>query len=408
MRMTRRLVLASVLIPLSALAQDGRDVGEAGRRGGDAADCAAVPAMAPATIDRATSRRIDALFADFRRSDTPGYAVGVAQGGQLIYAQGFGQANLDDTIPIARNTAFHLASLSKQFTGAAVALLLLDNKISLEDPVGKYIPAAAKYGSGLRIKHLVCMTSGIGEYTGRPRLSGLPWFTDFYFTCDEAIAAALLPPTLDFSPGQKWSYSNIDYMLLTQIVETVSGQRFSDFMRQRVFAPLCMRDTHIDDDTTQVVPHRAIGYARRSAEVVDAAKQIGVTLRPGNGYARMLRVSPHFGGSGVFSSLEDLARWNDAFAHPRLGGAAFAAQMQQFEQFEHDKKNDAFGLVYGEYAGRPMWWYSGGDIDGSSYMARFPHNQVTVICLSNIHEGDCEGRAKKVLDVLNRANGRWR
>jgi CubicO group peptidase (beta-lactamase class C family) len=360
---------------------------------------AAVSGHAAAPPTPALTAKVDAVFADHARPDSPGYAVGVIRDGQLWLARGYGQANLDDGVAITPATAFHLASLSKQFTAAAVALLILDGKLSLEDPLSRYVPQAAKFGPDLKLKHLVYMTSGLPEYTGRPRPNGDPWFSAFYFTRDDAIAATLAADKLDFAPGTKWSYSNVNYMLLTQVVEVVSGRRFAEFMRARVFAPLGMDATLIDDDTTAIIPHRAVGYGPRSPEIVAEAAKVGFGLRAGSGYARLNRNAPHFGGSGVFSTLEDLARWDANWDQPRLG-AGFAPLMLSTMTFAHPKANDAFGLVHGELLGRPTVWYAGSDLDASTYMVRFPAQKVTVVCLSNLLGGDCEGRARKVAEAL--------
>lgn len=344
--------------------------------------------------------QIDAVFSDFAKTDTPGYAVGVIRDGELIFAKGYGQANLDDGVAITPKTRFHLASLSKQFAGAAVALLIQDGKLSLEDPVARYIPEAAKFGPDLKIKHLVYMTSGLRDYTTLPRKGGQPWFSAYYFTRDEAIAAGLAQPDLAFKPGTQWAYSNLNYMLLTKVVEQVSGQSFADFAQARLFAPLGMTASHIDDDSTAIVPNRAVGYAPRSPQIVAEAAKVGVTLKAGPGYARLIRNAPHFGGSGVFSSLEDLARWEGNWTSGKVGGPGFQALTHRREKFAHDKDNDAFGLVFGQYEGRTMVWYSGGDMDASTYIARFPDQKLTVVCLSNMLTGDCEGRSRKVMKAL--------
>src|ERR1700723_1368405 len=223
---------------------------------------------------------IDALFA--RPPASPGYAVAVIKDGDFALSRGYGLANLDDGIPITPETAFHLASLSKQFTGAAIALLILEHKIALTDPVSKYIPEAAKYGDGLRIEHLVYMTSGLHEYTDLPRKNGEPWMTFYYFTRDEAIATALTPSQLEFPPGTQWAYRHINYMLLTKIVEVVSHQSFAAFMRDRIFSPLGMTHSEINDDPTAMIPHRATGYAARSdPRVVKELADVGITIQPG-------------------------------------------------------------------------------------------------------------------------------
>lgn len=137
-----------------------------------------------AWLNASQRTEIDGLFA--RPTGAPGYAVGVIRDDGFAFAKGYGLANLDDGIPITPDTSFHLASVSKQFTAAATALLILDRKISLSDPVARYIPETAKYGEGLRIEHLGYMTSGLHEYTDEPRKSGDPWATFYYFTRDEA------------------------------------------------------------------------------------------------------------------------------------------------------------------------------------------------------------------------------
>ena len=317
-------------------------------------------------------------------------------------SRGYGLANLDDGIPITPETSFHLASLSKQFTGAAIALLILDNKIALSDPVSKYIPEAAKYGEGLRVEHLVYMTSGLHEYTDLPRTSGDPWMTFYYFTRDEAIATALRPEHLEFAPGTQWAYRNINYMLLTKIVEVVSRQAFSAFMKDRIFSPLGMAQTEIDDDTTEIVPHRATGYALRSdPRVAKELAAAGVAIKPGDGWVRLVRVSPHFGGSGVFTTLNDLLDWDKNWYTGSLAGPMFTDLMNRREKFQHDKDNDAFGLVWRSLYGHPMLDYSGGDTDASTYMARFPEQHLTVICLSNMPLGDAEGKTRSLLDLLH-------
>jgi len=351
-------------------------------------------------LDASQQSAIDSIFTV--PAGSPGYAVAVIHDGVFVYDQGFGLANLDDNIPITPDTAFHLASLSKQFTAAAVALLILDGKISLTDPVARYIPETAKYGDGLRIEHLVYMTSGLHEYTDEPRPNGDPWVTFHYFTRDDAIAAALKPDALEFVPGAQWAYRNINYMLLTKIVEQVSHESFAAFMQQRIFAPLGMTHSLIDDDTTEIIPHRAIGYARRDdPQVVQQLASVGITIHPGPRWVRLVRVSPHYGGSGVFTTLNDLLLWDRNWYSGALSGSAFTELMNRRQRFQHPKDNDAFGLVWRNRYGHDFLDYSGADIDTNTYMARFPDLHLTVICLSNNPLGDAEGHADRLLDLLH-------
>ena len=351
-------------------------------------------------LDRNEESKIDQLFS--RPTGSPGYAVALIKDGEFVFSRGFGLANLDDNIAITPETSFHLASLSKQFTAAAVALLILDHKIALSDPVSKYVPETAKYGDGLRIEHLVYMTSGLHEYTEEPRKNGVPWMTFYYFTRDEAIAAALQPDHLEFAPGTAWAYRNINYMLLTKIVEVVSHEPFAVFMRDRVFAPLGMLHSEINDDSTEIIPHRATGYALRSdPRVIKELAGVGVAIKSGTGWVRLVRVAPHFGGSGVFTTLNDLLLWDRNWYTGTVGGPQFTELMDKRIKFQHDKDNDAFGLVWRSNFGYPMLDYSGGDTDTSTYMARFPQQHFTIICLSNMPLGDAEGKANALLDLLH-------
>lgn len=349
-----------------------------------------------------TLSALDSLFA--QPNGAPGYAVGVIKDGRFVYRKGFGLANLDDEVPITPDTSFHLASISKQFTAAAIALLVLDHKISLTDAVSKYVPEAAKFGPNLRIEHLVYMTSGLPEYTDLSRNGGVPWMTFYYFTRDEAIAVVMKSGKLEFEPGTQWAYRNINYMLLTKIVEVVSQQSFAEFMQERIFRPLGMTHTEINDDSTEIIPHRAVGYAPRSdARVSKELADVGVRIKPGDGWVRLVRVAPHFGGSGVFTSINDLLRWDQNWYSGALRGQEFIDLMNRRQKFQHDKENDAFGLVWRTRYDHPMLDYSGGDTDTSTYMARFPNQHVTVICLSNMPLGDAEGKAQKLMDTLHAA-----
>jgi CubicO group peptidase (beta-lactamase class C family) len=360
----------------------------------------ATPAQTHNWLDTNQRLAIDHLFE--RPEGAPGYAVAVIHNGEFVFAKGYGLANLDDHIPITEDTSFHLASVAKQFTAAAIALLILDHKISLSDPLSKYIPEAQKYGPGLRLEHLVYMTSGLHEYTDIPRKSGMPWMSFYYFTRDEAIATALAADQLEFAPGTQWAYRNINYMLLTKVVEVVGHESFSAFMQQHVFSPLSMTHTIINDDATAVISHRATGYALRSdPRVIKELAAVGISIQPGDGWVRLVRVSPHFGGSGVFTTLNDLLLWDRNWYSGMLAGQQFTELMNRREKFAHDKDNDAFGLVWRTRFNHPMLDYSGGDTDTSTYMARFPEQRLTVICLSNMPLGDAEGKAGAMLDLLH-------
>ena len=326
--------------------------------------------------------RIDSIFAPYASLDRPGYAIGIVQRGRLVHARGFGAAIVASRTPITPRTAFNVASLSKQFTAAAVALLIRRGRLSLADEVRRHIPEFPAYRPPVRVEHLVYMTSGLHEYYSIPRSRGKDW-TDS-FDVAEAIRASLAQPAPLFRPGERWAYSNVNYMLLAEIVARVSGVPFAQFIRREIFAPLGMRSSLVHDDLSRSIPDRAAGYNR-------------VT---GGGWREEVRRSPHYGGSGVFTTIEDLARWDRSFETHSLGGPALTELLLATRRFDHPKANDAFGLVWGQFRGRRTLWYEGGDLGYSSYMVRLPDDRLTVIVLSNDGAGAAAAHARRVLDIV--------
>jgi len=334
-------------------------------------------------LDQRVVAGIESIFEASTGLDSPGYAVGIIEGGELRYARGFGSANLDHGIPISASSVFNVASLSKQFTAAALGILVVRGQVDLEGDVRTYIPDfPARFGN-LQVQHLVYMTSGLPEYYTLERPGGRNWGDDF-FTVADAIDAVLSAPELEFEPGTRWAYSNINYQLIAEIVARVSNVSFSEFLRAAVFEPLGMSNTHVNDDLGRVIPGRVTGY----------------NLTDLGAFRQEIRRAPHYGGSGVFTTLEDLVRWDRSFRDESLGGSELTELLLSRRTFDHDKDNDAFGLVWGKYAGRRTLWYEGGDTGFSSYMARFLDDDLTVIVLSNIGTGRAADHARRVLDVL--------
>jgi CubicO group peptidase (beta-lactamase class C family) len=344
---------------------------------------AAITAQALPPPDGELRRRVDAVFADADDLDRPGYALGIVRGGALWYGRGYGASNLDHALPVTTGSVFNVASLSKQFTAAALAILIRRGQVRLEDEVRMHVKEFPVRFGAVRLEHLVYMTSGIPEYYRLQRPGGRDWDLD-YFTVHDAIAVSLAQPTLDFPPGSRWAYSNVNYQLLAEVIARVSGVTFAEFSRREIFAPLGMSDTHVNDDVNRVVRHRVTGY----------------NLTEQGAYRQELRRSPHYGGSGLFTSVEDLAKWDRSLSRDMLGGPELTQLLLSTRRFGHSKVNDAFGLVWGSFERRRTLWYEGGDAGFSSYMLRLPDDDVSVIVLSNLGTGQAAARAESVLRIL--------
>ena len=351
-------------------------------------------------ISKPHSRTIDKLFKDYDKKDSPGYAIGISKGTETLYSKGYGSANLDYSIPISTNSSFDIASVSKQFTAACIALLIMEGKLTLETPVEEYVPELTKYTDTIRIKHLVYNTSGIIDYPKLPRPDGRSWITFNYFEIDDCISVSLSRDTLAFKPGVKWDYSNVNFMLLTKIVEKVSGQSFRDFSRKRLFEPLGMNNTFINDDITEVIKNRVTPYNKRTDEYIQAYRSMGVNIKEEGNWIQHLRTSPHYGGSGVVTNIDDLLKWSQNFATKKFGGQEFYDLMHKTLRFSHDRDNQAFGLYFDEFKGRTSVSWDGGDFGISSQLIRFPEKGIAIIVLSNLGSGESYGKANEIAEIL--------
>ncbi|MCU0431940.1 MAG: beta-lactamase family protein [Bacteroidia bacterium] len=344
--------------------------------------------------------RIDSLFSEFNRKNTPGYAIGVLKGSQVLYSKGYGSANLNYEIPITPNTAFDIASVSKQFTAACIALLILENKLTTETPAALFIPELNKYKDTIRIKHLIYNTSGIADYWRLPRPDGKTWITFNYFDIDYAIRVSLSSDTLLFKPETKWDYCNTNYMLLTKIVEKVSGLTFREFSRQKLFEPLGMQHTLINDDVTEIIKNYATPYNPRTQENIEGYREEGIAAGKIGQWMQHPRISPHYGGSGVVTTVNDLLKWSENFITKKFGGEAFYNLMHRTETFAHGRNNQAFGLYFDKYKERKSVAWDGGDFGVSAQLIRFPDQQVAIVVLSNLGSGMSYRKANAIAEVL--------
>lgn len=335
---------------------------------------------------------------------SPGFMIAISNDDKTVLEMKSGAADIEQSRPIGNSTVFHIASLSKQITGAALAHAILESKISLEDVVSDWLPETKKFGRDLKVKHLVYMTSGLTEYTAVARLDKKPWTTFHYFSTFDAINASLSVDKLQFEPGDEWQYSNINYMLITELVAKAYRKPFSKVVKDKVFLPLGMLNSLVNDDITQVILNRANAYLARSQQVLNELNDgANIQASPGPGYAMIRRNSPHYGGSGVMTSMNDWMKWQRELITQKVFGKDFWELVLSTKKFNHDKVNDAFGLVHGNYSDEPTLWYEGGDIDGSSYSMTLPNRQLNISCFSNNPMDSCRSKVETLMKMTIKA-----
>lgn len=311
------------------------------------------------------SRWVDTIFAPYNRHGAPGCAVGIVQRGALTYSRGFGEAVLLNHVKNTPTTAFYIASLSKQFTALSVLLLEQDRKLSLDDDIRRWVPEVPSLGR-ITLRQLLEHTSGLRDYYGLLAING--WRQNELLTEREFLDLVSRQRALNFAPGTEFLYSNTGYALLAIVVQRASGESLRDFAARRIFKPLGMNDTQFRDDHTQAVDREAIGY-----------------IPQGGGFAVSIPQLDVVGDGGVFSTIEDLARWDANFDSGVVGGREGMRRMQQTATLRDGRSTGyALGLSVGTFGGFRVVSHSGAYGGYRSTYLRFPDEHLSVITLCNV------------------------
>jgi CubicO group peptidase (beta-lactamase class C family) len=341
-------------------------------------------ARAQATTDLSSEQKtkIDAIFANYDKPGSPGCALGLIKDGQLIYARGYGMANLEHGIANSPKLVFDIGSTSKQFAAASIILLAQQGKLALDDEVRKWIPELPQYQQPVRIRHLLHHTSGIRDYTTLFSLAGVNF--DDTTTDEDALKAIVRQKELNFTPGDEWLYSNSGFFLLSVIVKRASGKSLAEFAKEQIFDPLGMNRTLFLDNHKRIVPWRATGYSPA----------------PKGGFQIEMSNFEQTGDGAVQTSVEDLLLWDRNFYEPKIGGAAFLKQMLEVGKFNNGKSHDyASGLMVNEYKGLRRVSHSGAWAGYRAELMRFPEQKVSIACLCNLATTNPSGLAQQVADI---------
>ena len=326
---------------------------------------AIVPTAFAAEIRSVAPAEIDALFASWTNA-TPGCAVGVSAGGRIVLEKAYGMADLEHDVPNAADTIFEAGSVSKQFTAMAVLLLAKDGKLSLDDPVRRFIPELPEIAADVTIRQMLQHTSGLRDWGSVEDIAGWPRGSRVY-THAHVLDILARQSRLNFTPGTRWSYSNSGYNLAVMLVSRVAGEPFAEFTRKRIFEPLGMTRTSWRDDYTRIVKGRAIAYAAGDA-----------------GYATDMPFENVHGNGGLLTSVGDLLRWNRNFADARVGDAALLQEAQTPGRLSTGEEHGyAFGLTVDRYKGLREIRHSGTTASYRAYLSRFPDADVSVALLCN-------------------------
>lgn len=312
--------------------------------------------------------RLDSIFAAQDGTGVPGCAVSVVRRGRLVVARGYGMADLSQGLAITPQSIFHVASVSKQFTAMSLVLLEQAGKLSLDDEVRRHLPDFPAYDRPITIRQFLNHTSGVRDQWNLLMTAG--WrLGDDLITEQDVVDIVNRQRTLNFAPGSSWNYSNTGFTLAARIVQRVTGQSLRTFADSAIFRPLGMRRTHFHDDNLMIVPGRTRGYTRRA----------GVLKETVPNYSTV-------GATSLFTTVEDLARWQMQLDSGWVGGArAVSTLTTPAILTTGDTLAYALGIARGRYRGAPTISHSGGDPGYSSYLLHFPASGsgVSVLCNSS-------------------------
>lgn len=335
-------------------------------------------AQTPSPSDASLAPRIDSLFDGWRGTDSPGCVLGISRRGQVVLTHAYGMADIESRVPLTPHSIMHAASLAKSITALSVLLLVKDGKLGLDDDVRRWLPELPAYRTPVTVRQLLTHTSGLRDFfelliLARGR------FEEDRITDADAMAVVRRQRALNFPPGTEYSYSNTGYLLAAHIVARVSGQPFSTFVAERIFAPLGMTETRLRDDVAALIPGRAIGYAPR-----------------GNGWRTSTPNYDVVGPTNLETTVGDLLKWIDNLAHPVVGDSAMIRQMLTPTLLATgDTAFYGFGLSLQQERGLRLVEHEGRDPGFRAYLGWYPDSAVGVALLCNAAALDPVGLGRK-------------
>jgi CubicO group peptidase (beta-lactamase class C family) len=325
--------------------------------------CAAVAALVMG-VASAQALELEPIFAPWNSRTTPGCSIGIQQGAQRTLAA-FGATDLEHDIPNTPSSIFEAGSVSKQFTAAAVLLLVQDGKIRLTDDIRQYLPELPDFGARITIDHLLTHTSGLRDWGTLATLEGWPR-TERAMTQADILDMMARQIDLNYAPGTEYSYTNTGYNLLAMIVERVSGRPFPEFSAERIFKPLGLTSTSWRADFRRIVKGRAVAYARN-----------------GQAYEQQMPFEDAIGAGGLLTTVEDLLTWNEALNSRKLGNMVVEVMERNGALNNGRQIRYAHGLRTMSRGGLREVSHDGATGAYRTWLARFPEQQLSIAVLCN-------------------------
>ncbi len=356
------------------------------RRGGlGALLCLTLVGSVPAAeLPAEDAAKLDRLFARIDRDDTPGAVVAIARDGEPVFVRGYGMANLEHDVRLTAETRSETGSVAKQFTAAAVTLLAVRGKLSLDDRLKRFLPELPACADEVTLRQMLTHTSGLRDMHGLFDLLGRPTYAAPHENT-ELLEIMTRQRELNFPAGTEYAYSNTAFVLLTFVIERAGGRPFAEFCRDEIFAPRGMIDTEWRTQFSKIIKGRASAYS----------------LERGGTFRTDLPYSNIHGSGGLVTTVGDLLRWNASFDGATGEWAEVVRQMQEPGKLRDGTPiENGLGLRIGTYRGVPEISHSGATAGYSTYLARFPSLGLSVAILSNLAGIDAGAQTYRIIDAI--------
>jgi CubicO group peptidase (beta-lactamase class C family) len=331
--------------------------------------------------------RIDSLFESCRAPGAPSASVMVIRDGEVLYKKAFGLANLEARVAATTRTNYRLASVTKQFTAMAVMMLVDRGKLSFDQKLPAFFDGLPSWSSRVTVRHLLNHTSGIKAYEAAVQHIKPEDVTSSNQLRDKDVLDIVKKEEATyFEPGTQYRYSNSGYALLALLVEKVSGRTFAQFLQENIFEPLKMDGAVAHEDGVSTVRDRAYGYVKEGERFVRRDQSA---------------TSAVLGDGGVYSSVEDLYKWDRALAGGRLVKPETWKQAVTPASLPDGRRTEyGFGWEIGTFNGKTAWRHSGGTIGFTTHILRLPEERVTVIVLHNRVDLSPRKTADQIADLV--------
>jgi CubicO group peptidase (beta-lactamase class C family) len=324
----------------------------------------------------------EALISPWQTEDAPGLSIAISVNDEIVFARGAGLANLEHGIAITPDTAFQVASISKQFTAFSTLMLVSDGHIDLDADIRTYLPELSAHPRTVTVRHLLDHMGGLRELTSLSVMAG--WMADDIRQRDRELELLSRQSGVNFPAGAEVEYSNTGYTLLSHIVARVSGQSFHDFTRERIFEPLGMTGTRFPESRNALIASRAASYYPTR-----------------DGFANVVAANETAGSTGLFTTAPDLLKWAENFETRTVGDDRVFELMAERASAENgDASVFAKGQELRVYNGLETWSHGGTDAGYRAFLLRIPSEDFELSVMSNRTDFDSAGLAFALADIF--------